>query len=313
MESDNSTIDNTSGTGKANGTRQASPPISDSQSPTTAVAGRSQTPNPESLAPNHQPQASTFHLLIDPPAAGSWNMAVDEALLEAAAAEGRATLRFYQWREPTLSLGYFQEFDGRLEHEASMGCPTVRRDSGGGAIMHDRELTYSLAVPEGHTLVAERMRTYRIIHESLIETLANWGIEANLYACYMASADREKQPHSKHQPFLCFQRRALGDVLLDGVKIGGSAQRRRRGAVLQHGSVLLARSDAAPELDGIKERSGNAISADNLIEAWQSRLSDILAVEWCPSGLSEGIRRRAAELDAEKYATASWTKNRGRR
>ncbi|NLF07134.1 MAG: hypothetical protein GX594_04010 [Pirellulaceae bacterium] len=299
-------------------------------------------------------------MLVDPPAAGSWNMAVDEALLEAAAAEGRATLRFYQWEEPTLSLGYFQEYADRFGHAASTACPAVRRSSGGGAIMHDRELTYSLAVPEGHPLVAERMRTYRVIHESLIETLKHWGVEAMLYTCYMAKNDSRGQTAPGNcgnetrrdrrlsasgycesengeagmlsasgycdddvgnetaqsrpggQPFLCFRRRALGDVLLGGVKIAGSAQRRRRGAILQHGSVLLARSDAAPELDGIKERSGKSISADNLIEAWAAKLADILAVEWSPSNLSEGDRRRAAALDAGKYAAASWTKNRGR-
>ena len=76
-------------------------------------------------------------------------MAVDEALLETAASLGVPTLRFYQWQEPTMSLGYFQEYADRLRHAASAGCPTVRRASGGGAIMHDRELTYSLAVPEG--------------------------------------------------------------------------------------------------------------------------------------------------------------------
>lgn len=257
---------------------------------------------------------STFRLLVDPPAAGAWNMAVDEALLEAAATEGRPTLRFYQWQEPTLSLGYFQEYEDRRQHAASAGCPTVRRTSGGGAILHDRELTYSLAVPEGHPLVADRLRTYRVIHESLIDALSGWGIEATLFTCGMAAAPQcTEEPQPGRQPFLCFQRRSLGDVLAGGVKIAGSAQRRRRGAVLQHGSVLLARSAAAPELAGLKDRTGKSIAADKLIEAWLERLAEVLAVEWHISVLSGGDRRRAAELDSEKYATAAWTKNRGRR
>ena len=262
----------------------------------------------------HHSSLSHFRLLIDPPAAGAWNMAVDEVLLEAAATEGRPTLRFYQWQEPTLSLGYFQEYEDRLRHEASAGCPTVRRTSGGGAILHDRELTYSLAVPEGHPLVADRLRTYRVIHESLIDTLSGWGIEATLYTCGMAVVpQRTEEPHPGRQPFLCFQRRSLGDVLAGGVKIAGSAQRRRRGAVLQHGSVLLARSAAAPELDGLKDRTGKSIAADKLIEAWLERLAEVLAVEWRVLALSGGDRRRAAALDSEKYSTAAWTKNRGRR
>ena len=65
---------------------------------------------------------SPFRLLLDPPAAGAWNMAVDEALLEAAAAEGQCTLRFYRWQEPTLSLGYFQAYADRWQHAASSQC-----------------------------------------------------------------------------------------------------------------------------------------------------------------------------------------------
>ena len=71
-------------------------------------------------------------------------MAVDEALLIDAAENGVATLRFYQWSEPTLSLGYFQRYDDRDQHAASRECAVVRRQTGGGAILHDRELTYSL-------------------------------------------------------------------------------------------------------------------------------------------------------------------------
>src|SRR4051812_36941289 len=86
-------------------------------------------------------------VLFDPPAEGAWNMAVDEALGEAAAETKIATLRFYGWSRPTLSLGYFQKHDERVAHVGSAGCELVRRASGGGAIVHDRELTYSLALP----------------------------------------------------------------------------------------------------------------------------------------------------------------------
>src|SRR5688500_20216584 len=94
----------------------------------------------------------TSRLLLDVPAPGAWNMAVDEALLESAALENRCTLRFYRWSEPTLSLGYFQRYEDRRQHAASLSCACVRRASGGGAILHDHELTYSLAVPPTHPL-----------------------------------------------------------------------------------------------------------------------------------------------------------------
>jgi lipoate-protein ligase A len=103
---------------------------------------------------------SSARLIIDPPASGAWNMAVDEALLRSAAQRGTATLRFYQWSEPTLSLGYFQAADDRQQHFASLACPLVRRASGGGAIVHDRELTYSLAMPLSNTRTAQATRLY---------------------------------------------------------------------------------------------------------------------------------------------------------
>jgi len=87
------------------------------------------------------------HLLIDPPASGSWNMAVDEVLLGAVAKSGTSALRFYQWKSPTLSLGYFQSYSERSKHPTSLAADALRRLSGGGAILHDRELTYSLILP----------------------------------------------------------------------------------------------------------------------------------------------------------------------
>jgi len=91
----------------------------------------------------------TCRLIVDRPAPGAWNMAVDEALLDAAVEQGVAALRFYQWSEPTLSLGYFQRHADRDSHAASHDCTLVRRQSGGGAILHDRELTYSLTLRQG--------------------------------------------------------------------------------------------------------------------------------------------------------------------
>src|SRR5262245_10595361 len=94
-------------------------------------------------------------LVVDPPASGVWNMAVDEALIDDVADGGLATLRFYQWNEPTLSLGYFQPYAARMGHAASASAAVVRRLSGGGALLHDRELTYALALPAAHPASTE--------------------------------------------------------------------------------------------------------------------------------------------------------------
>jgi lipoate-protein ligase A len=282
-----------------------------------------------------------FNLLLDPPGDGAWNMAVDEALLEAAAMQGRCTLRFYQWAKPTLSLGYFQAYADRERHEASRRSAVVRRASGGGAILHDFDVTYSLAVPEGHPLAANRLRTYRVVHDALIEVLADLGVEASLFAggtpgigCgeNAPTAGREPAPRwggsctatpspsavegrqcncrpnvSAKEPFLCFQRRAPGDVLVKGEKIAGSAQRRCCGAVLQHGSVLLARSPAAPQLDGLKELAAQTILVEEFIKAWLEKLSAALALRWELESLADADRRRAAELVREKYGSPAWT------
>ena len=232
-------------------------------------------------------------------------MAIDEAMLESAAAEGQCTLRFYQWEEPTLSLGYFQLYADRWQHAASSRATVVRRLSGGGAILHDRELTYSLAVPTGHPLARDRLQLYAFIHICLIEALASWGIAARM-------VDRPGEKRSPNgspaaAPFLCFQRRTPGDVLVNGAKIAGSAQRRCRGAVLQHGSVLLARSPAAPELDGLQELKGKTLLADQLLDAWCEKLAGTLPITLRRGKLPEGPTRRAVRLAAEKYALPAWT------
>jgi lipoate-protein ligase A len=245
-------------------------------------------------------------LLIDPPAAGAWNMAVDDVLMEWAGHTGGCAWRFYRWEVPTLSLGYFQPYEARYAHAGSGSCPVVRRPSGGGAILHDRELTYSLSVPIGHRLASRRRQLYDAVHQTLIETLGQRGLAAEL--CPGTSPDR-----APHKPFLCFQRRSPGDVLLGPIKIAGSAQRRSREAVLQHGSVLLARSAAAPELDGVSDVAAYAIDPEPLITAWLDRLARRLALAWYSEPLSDGERARAAELVRGKYGSDDWTRYRGRR
>jgi len=243
--------------------------------------------------------------VIDPPAAGAWNMAVDELLWQWSAEAGRPCWRFYRWKEPTLSLGYFQAYADRRRHVASRNCPVVRRPSGGGAIVHDAELTYSFALPSEHPLAGRPVRLYETVHVTLVDVLADRGIAAAL-------CGQSEGPIPGRQPFLCFRRRSPGDVLVGEVKIAGSAQRRSKQAVLQHGSVLLACSPAAPELMGLSDLAGGAFEADQLVEAWLEKLRRRLALRWTDEPLGDHDRRRADALVQAKYGRPDWTVHRRR-
>jgi lipoate-protein ligase A len=266
----------------------------------------------------------TCRLIVDPPAPGSWNMAVDEALLMAAAKEDVATLRLYEWDEPTLSLGYFQRFEDRHKRASSRDCPVVRRQSGGGAILHDYELTYSLTLPARHPLADNTPQLYGAIHEVLMRLLsrplqerdARWTVAVHPAAERPSGA---RLGPAEHEPFLCFERRAPGDVLLvprstepaeQSWKIVGSAQRRHRGAILQHGSVLLARSSAAPELPGYCDLTGAALAVSTLQADFPTEVGTILGLPVTVDQLPEPIRQAAQQIARDKYGADGWTRRR---
>ena len=231
-------------------------------------------------------------------------MAVDEMLLERAQEQAVACLRFYRWSEPTLSLGYFQSYDDRQEHPPSLPCAAVRRLTGGGAIVHDTELTYSIVLPGAHPLAARRDELYRAVHDSLIEALGRLGVTARL-------CDTTDKIAAAREPFLCFQRRSPGDVLIGHIKVCGSAQRRRKGAVLQHGSLLWQTSPAAPELPGVADIAAHPIELETAAELWLGGLGRRLGFVWQADDLAETEVCRAETLVKSRYACNDWTKNRG--
>jgi lipoate-protein ligase A len=237
-------------------------------------------------------------LILDPPGDGAWNMALDEALLDSAQSEGLASLRFYSWREPALSLGYFQAHADRTGHVASRGCRLVRRASGGGAILHDREVTYSIALPHLHPAAARADTLYHALHRSLIEVLAEFGVKAAL-------AEAAPATRTTPQPFLCFRRHTTGDVLVGSHKVAGSAQRRHQRAVLQHGSVIIRRSACAPELPGICDLTTQHIEVDRLRTLWQNRIADQLELQLVERRLHPSITQAAARI-VEKFQSDAW-------
>ncbi len=164
-------------------------------------------------------------------------MARDEALLLACDnASVAPTLRLYTWKTPTVSLGYFQRFADRVAL-APPACdlPVVRRLTGGGAILHDQELTYSLTLPGTHPAIAHNPnRLYELVHTALIACLADAQVRADW------SGDTDDSGPAKG-PFFCFARRHRLDVLIGHDKIAGSAQRRTQNGILQHGSIMIDR------------------------------------------------------------------------
>ena len=248
-----------------------------------------------------------LRVIDDPELDGAWNMAVDQALLQCADEGGQVTLRFYRWAPATLSLGYFQKADDLKTHPLGFNCPVVRRASGGGAILHDRELTYSLCLPSHQRWATENERFYQMVHGAIIEFLASRKIVAEIH-----DAPTHETHHQAHSapPFLCFERRTRGDVVIDAYKILGSAQRRQKKALLQHGSLLLESSPYTPHLPGIFDLTANRFPQAEIVEFLVSRISSGLELPACPGLMSERERHLARMIVAQRFGNDQWTYHR---
>ena len=172
-------------------------------------------------------------------------MAVDETLLDAAIDRKQCAVRVYQWSHPTVSIGYFQDSEWTICSPELKLLPMVKRLTGGGAIVHQHELTYSCSVPTTSGLAKVPHHLYNLVHNQIITVLARYGVTARMRSNCGQSA------YSATEPFLCFGRTDANDIILKGHKILGSAQRRRRGAILQHGSLLIKNSPHASQYQGV--------------------------------------------------------------
>lgn len=246
-------------------------------------------------------------------------MARDHAIA-AGLPPGTGTVRFYRWSPATLSLGRnepvtvgYRDFLRRRP-----GIGVVRRPTGGRAVIHDRELTYSVALPA--RAFGGPRGAYRKVHEGLVEGLRGLGVDAR------AAGGRVLPPDAGP----CFVEPAGGEIVVRGRKLVGSAQVRIGGAVLQHGSVLLvadqrallngrapaegpARSPAREGNGGVSpgpvtlaEVLAETPSWERLVRAFGDGLARALGGEWRPGTLTEGERARAAELES-RYASSEWT------
>lgn len=168
------------------------------------------------------------------------NMAIDEAMIQLHS-EGKIppTIRFYCWDPATLSIGYFQQVDKEIDMEAvqKYGLGFVRRMTGGRAVLHDQELTYSVIVSENHPRIPHTVtEAYREISMGLLKGFQNLGLDA-FFSTPSSHLEQEvlKNPRSA----VCFDASSWYELVVEGRKVAGSAQTRQKGVVLQHGSILL--------------------------------------------------------------------------
>jgi lipoate-protein ligase A len=225
---------------------------------------------------------------------GATNMAADEAMLESASERGVASLRFYTWVEPTLTLGYFQPATDR---ESLSPVPWVRRSTGGAGILHHRELTYSFALPATPEWKSDEPWICRV-HHLLRTVLSDRGVESRVVAC---------GEEVKRGEVLCFLHHTAGDLAMGESKVAGSAQRKMRGALLQHGSLLLRRSEFAPELLGMCDLANRELfTSKQLAEALTAKFAENVGATIEPADWTAAERDRTAAIRAAKYANAEW-------
>lgn len=283
------------------------------------------------FAPPALPRA-TWRLLMSPAADGPTNMAVDEAIL-LAVAEGAAapTLRFFAWSPPCLSLGYAQpvaEVDlDRLHRHA---WDLVRRPTGGRAILHTDELTYSIIAPLDEPRVRGGVvESYHILSAGLLRGLGRMGMPARAERVY-AAAGAGSSPAT--QGPVCFEVPSDYEITVarDGPprKLLGSAQVRKQGVVLQHGTLPLTGDLARicevlvmasePEREAARQRVrrraatvadtlGREVTWDEAARALAAGCAEALQLDLVESPLSPYEAGLAARLRAEKYAAAAWT------
>lgn len=252
------------------------------------------------------------------------NMALDEVLL-IKESEGALppVLRFYGWQPAGLSLGYFQKTKGKIDVKRARdrGFGIVRRPTGGLAVLHDDELTYSVIIRESHEKMPHSItQAYRVLSQGLVKGYQNLGIEAGLAI--------PKGPLGKSGTAVCFEEPSWYELVINGKKAAGSAQTRQRGVILQHGSIPLTMDDETlfdlfiyPN-EKIKERARKAfgdkavaindvldtpVSLEEVKKAFKKGFEQGLDIELIDTTLEESIWDEAKRLAREKYEQDTYT------
>lgn len=272
-------------------------------------------------------KTATWRLIKSAPAKGAWNMAVDEAILESAGA-GLAlpTLRLYAWEPACISLGYAQDFSEiDLEILRAKGWDIVRRTTGGRAILHTDELTYSVTAPETEPRLAGGiLASYQRLSSAILTALETMELAVQAMPRELVEKGPQTQP-------VCFEIPSNYEITINGKKLVGSAQARKKGGVLQHGTLPLsgdlrritevlkfenqaARTRAGERLLGrastVETALGRAVSWAQAAEAFETGFAATLNLKLEPGKLTDRELSRAEELAEIKYGKLDWTENR---
>lgn len=256
-----------------------------------------------------------------------YNMAMDEALLNfVSRGEIDPVIRFYTWNPATLSIGYFQRLQKEIDIDKvkKKGYGLVRRQTGGRGVLHDKELTYSVIVPESHPNMPSTVtEAYKIISQGLLEGFKNLGFET-YFAIPRSKEERDKlkQPRSS----VCFDAPSWYELVVEGRKIAGSAQTRQKGVILQHGSILQdididdlfdmfkfknerlkakMKENFVQKAVAINDISNQHITLNEMENAFEAGFKKGLNIDFKPLELTEKQLEEVQELE-DKYRSEAW-------
>jgi lipoate-protein ligase A len=270
-------------------------------------------------------QIAKWRLILSPPARGSWNMAVDEAILtHMSIGDSQPTLRIYAWEPACLSIGYAQPYsDVSLPTLIMYDWNLVRRPTGGKAILHINELTYAVIGPSDDPILSGSvLESYKRLSGALLHALKQLGAPAQSAEIIRSNNDEQTQ-----NP-VCFEVPSNYEITVNGKKLIGSAQARRREGVLQHGSLPLygditkitkvlslkndkTRSEASQRLlsraTTLESVLGELITWEKAAQEFIIAFQQVLNIDFEPGELSSSEQAQATELEKNKYANPEWT------
>jgi lipoyl(octanoyl) transferase len=254
-----------------------------------------------------EPLPPVWRLLQTEPRSGADNMALDHALMRYAARTGHGVLRVYSWRTPTISLGRHQRSADVIDpaRAATLGLDVVRRPTGGRAVVHGREVTYSVAAPARPGAITRD--DYAQINRILLDGLRRLGADATLAP---RGTGRAPRPHGSP----CFDTAAEGEIVIQGRKLAGSAQWRDGDAILQHGSILVdddqsllaPSSDSASATATLRAALGHAPSAGDVAHALFDAVRSLADPAAQCLEPDDALRDATDHLRAH-YADPTWT------